>query len=213
MNTINSLSDANALIAKGDVAHALSVINIIDATTKELLLSMNSRQRTDRFYAFFLKLLDRLFGQEATTTGEPAATMVGGLDTWRKGQSGGWLRELADQRGLRTSRAQEVRDQFAAPFYRSISNTASDYLKYLAPTSVVFDILFKIQGGYEMKLALLPRKTQMYIGNHPVFYCLHTANSFKISHLLSKGPIYSQIQVKNIYFAHDMNDLKIMSPN
>ena len=59
-----SLTSAVQMVTKGDVSVSPSVINAIDETTKQLVLSMNSRTHLDdQFYSFFLKLLDRLFGQ------------------------------------------------------------------------------------------------------------------------------------------------------
>ncbi len=58
---------------------------------------------------------------------------------------------------------------------------------------MAIEVLSK-QGAYEMKLAYLPQKMQMYIKDHPVFHCLHSVNSAKICSLLSKGPPYSQVR-------------------
>jgi hypothetical protein len=161
---MNTIAKANALVSQGGAADAIYLNNCLDEILKQLT---RSRQSIDLFYSLYIKMLDRLFGEDVSRT-EVTATGVQGVPPWIKGVSGGWLRLLmngAPMSGLahgahRVSSFQsQIQSQIQnqnmqgmglrrdPPEYLSSLHPPCDALlsKFL-PGSGMFAVLAKIQG-------------------------------------------------------------------
>lgn len=203
------LSKVNSLVEKGNVSDVLYVANGLEELFKQL---PNNRQNIESFYSVYLKLIDRLFGEDVTTIGSDLSLSSG----WIRGSPGGWLRLLIDNyqlsNGYKANTLSSINRNSvssligSSPINNNINtntniqnstNTSpvTKLLSHLSPTSAMFDLVAKIQGGFEIKLLLLPSKAQMYISDHPAYPCLQSDNHAKIFHGLLKIPIHSANQV------------------
>jgi hypothetical protein len=83
---MNIFAKGNALVAKGSPSDAVYVNNCLDEIIKQL--SVN-RQHIDLFLSLYIKILDRLFGEDVARSTDVSLNPM-----WVKGISGGWLRAL-----------------------------------------------------------------------------------------------------------------------
>lgn len=186
-----------ALLSKGNVSDVVYVNNCFDEVIKHL--SVN-RQQVDLLFSIYVKFLDRLFGEDVAKSADISMST-----TWVKGVQGGWLRALmtgvARPTSYDSSTSTRGTTNFPstrgvnASFIESIAPPVSSLLLKLAPLSAMFDILAKIQGGYEFKINLLPTKLQMYIAEHPVYPVIQAQQQQHTLHALLKYPLHSANQV------------------
>lgn len=184
---MNIFAKGNALVAKGSSSDAVYVNNCLDEIIKQL--SVN-RQHIDLFLSLYIKVLDRLFGEDVARSTDVSLNPM-----WVKGMPGGWLRALMSVSSAGGS-PYESNSQVSfcekqqlsnciifasyiiaccflfcsqrslgrgsnAGYLDSLPYPISSILQKFAPFSPMFDILSKIQGGYEIKIALLPTKLQV----------------------------------------------------
>ena len=197
---MSTIAKANVLVSKGNVLDAVYVNNCLDEIVKQLTLN---RQHIDQFYSLYIKILDRLFGDDVSRTVD-----IGSIPPWEKGAVGGWLRALMFVSNGNANMDQVTRMNFStqqthplgrgvsASYLDSLPQPAGLLLQKFVPFSAVFDILAKIQGGYEVNMSLLPTKLQMYITDHPVFFSVESRISPYICHSLLRHVLHSANQVK-----------------
>lgn len=186
-----------SLISKGSVSDAVYVNNCLDEVIKHLTVN---RQQVDLFFSIYIKLLDRLFGEDVAKSNDSTVNAA-----WVKGVQGGWLRALMTATVARSSSFEGATSRSSitfqavrgvnASYIDSIAPPTSTILQKLAPVSAMFDILAKIQGGYEIKINLLPTKLQMYIVEHPVYPVIQAQLQQHVAHALLKYPLHSANQV------------------
>eukprot|EP01032_Pedospumella_encystans_P010074 gene10074-11805_t len=195
---MNVFAKGNALVAKGSTSDAVYVNNCLDEIFKQL--SVN-RQHIDLFYALYIKLLDRLFGEDVSRSIDLSAN-----PTWVKGVTGGWLRALmavsAGSNGssfdILSQRPHSSGRGTNACYIDSLPHPISSILHKFVPQSPMFDLLSKIQGGFEIKVALLPTKLHMFIAEHPVYAAMDAHSQPFVGFALLKTPLNAPNQRSHI---------------
>jgi hypothetical protein len=195
---MNNITQVNALIAKGSTGDAAAVSGALDEILKQLAVN---RQHVDLFFSLYIKMLDRLFGEDVARAPEPVAAN----SAWTKGLPGGWLKALASvSQTADGGDSLKLPQPVSHPLGRNINATYLDSLPFplsalllkLSPTSPAFDVLSRIQGGCEIKLNLLPTKLQMFVADHPLYpYARARYHSYMTSSLIH-FPLNSANQVK-----------------
>jgi len=190
----NVFSNASIFINSGSTSNAVQVNNCLEEITRQLA---GNRQHIDLFYSMYIKLLDRLFGEDVT---RPPNTQAD--PNWAKGVPGGWLRALmtvstaiatpepGSHRQVQSGRGTN------ANYIDSLPHPTRSLLHKLAPLSTVFDLIAKFQGGFEIDLALLPAKLQMFIIGHSVYAAVQSGADSRICLDLLRNPINTPNQVR-----------------
>ncbi len=191
---MNQISKANALVEAGSIENVQYVSNNIDEIIKQLTVN---KQHIEIFCAFYLKLLDRLFGEDVTAT----ATDVSTASTWKKSNIGGWFKDLKN-RNLDERRSNDDFTSRYNIYYRSLGSSVGKLLKHFAPNSTMFDILSTVAGGCELNISLLPYKTQLFLNDHPSYACLRSENHPRICKLLLNANSLSANQVGQLTTVH-----------
>jgi hypothetical protein len=175
---MNLINKAHHLLSKGEVSDAIYVNNCLDEVLK--IPNLN-KQEQDLLSVFFLKLLDRLCGEETTTAPEAAVgVLTTGISTWSKGALGGWIKALCQQQSPASSSVLCVTVD-------NLLHPGAKLLKHILPNRPLFAILSK--SGYELRFSLLPPKMQMLLSGH-VFYRLFTSSShLRVLQQLLKTPV------------------------
>jgi hypothetical protein len=195
---MNNITQVNALIAKGSTGDAAAVSGALDEILKQLAVN---RQHVDLFFSLYIKMLDRLFGEDVARAPEPVAAN----SAWTKGLPGGWLKALASvSQTADGGDSLKLPQPLSHPLGRNINATYLDSLPFplsaillkLSPTSPAFDVLSRIQGGCEIKLNLLPTKLQMFVADHPLYPYARARYHSYITSSLIRFPLNSANQVK-----------------
>ncbi len=181
MSGMNSLSKADALVSKGSVSDAQYVGNGIEEVIKQL--SVN-KQHIEMFCAFYLKVLDRMFGEDVTTSVITVQNLM-----WQKGSVGGWLKQLIQTMTYRDE-SSPLRVS-SGSYFSSLNMSTLKLLRHFFPHSAMFDLLSKIDGGCEVKLPLLPFKTQLFLTDHPVYSSLKSDNELALCKLLLNSAVFN----------------------
>eukprot|EP01031_Cornospumella_fuschlensis_P029798 gene29798-35978_t len=178
------LTKAQTLLAKSEVVEAVYVSNVIDELLKNV--QQLSRQEFDVLSLLFLKMLDRLFGEETTTVkseGADAAAPSSSSSTgWAKTPPGGWLRAM----GASTSSSTPIFSLSRSfPDLDQLPSTSSlRLLKHFLPHSALLGVL---RGELQWSLALLPPKIHMLISGHPSYPLLASPSHSRLLQLLSSA--------------------------
>ena len=195
MNT-TLFANGSLHIAAGASADADKLNTILNEITTQL---PSNRQHSDLFYAMYIKLLDRLFGEEVASTSNAY------LNTgWVKGVPGGWLRALMSISSAGSSAFQSISHRPQQQAGRGSNVNYIDTLPYpikeilqkFVPLSPVFDMIAKFQGGYEINLKLLPTKLQMFIAEHNAYQVMQSRAHARICLDLLKNPLSTPSQVR-----------------
>ena len=192
-NTV--FNQGTTLINGGSTSNAVHVNNCLEEITKQLA---GNRQHIALFYSMYIKLLDRLFGEDVVS---PASTQVS--TDWVKGVPGGWLRALMTVSAVASPASESVSQRQVqsgrgtnANYIDSLPHPIRSLLHKLAPLSAVFDLIAKFQGGYEIRTPLLPAKLQMFIIQHQVYAAVQSGADARICLDLLKNPLNAPNQVR-----------------
>eukprot|EP00981_Chlorochromonas_danica_P001034 scaffold236_cov164-Ochromonas_danica.AAC.10 len=193
---MNLITKAHNLLSKGDVNEAIYVSNCLEEILKAPSLT---KQECDLLSLLYLKMLDRVFGDDTTTSSEVQTTQVISSNAWVKGEVGGWIRALCQQGkagggGKTTSTAAgEVSaggsggggggGAAAVGSIDCLTHPGSKLLKHFLPKQPLLAIL--TDSDYELHASLLPPKIHMMVMGHS-FYPLFAQSShqFLLQHLL-----------------------------
>lgn len=171
---LSLITKAHNLLSKGDVNEAIFVSNCLDEIFKAPSLS---KQELDMFSLLYLKLLDRLFGEETTSAPDAAGHSASSASSWVKGSLGGWMRALCQQTSTAGAGSTGV---------DSLGHPGSKLLKHFLPNRPAFSMLS--ESDYELKISLLPPKLQMLLGSHYLYHIFATPAHGRIVQQLLRTP-------------------------
>lgn len=186
------------MLHNGSVSDVQAVNSCVDEAIK--VVSVN-KQHMELFFALYVRLLDRLFGEEVTRSinsltpveAPPANGSIGGTTTWVKGAPGGWIRSFGEN-----SRFSSVSTKFSPDmsYLDRFPAHISSFLQKFTPFSPFFDILSRIQGGFEIKLSLLPSKLQLFLAEHQAYLAVSNNIEETICRSLLRTPLHMNTQVR-----------------
>jgi len=208
------INNAHTLITKGN-KNDISNINVfIEDIINQLVLHKNIHN-INQFYPVFIIFLDRLYGEDINFQYDNAVTSStgGSASISIKGSVGGWLKALVEttsevyssssssSSSLNNSRNDDS-SQYAlkTSYLDTVSSSTQRLLKFFIPTtSLLLDLLNKSQSRFELNIAMLPSKLQMYLNEHPAVIAFNSSNLDQICHHLLLYPLHSTLQVR--YFS------------
>jgi hypothetical protein len=168
------LDSASALLASGDLHH----VSTISAHLDDLLRTPLSKQDLGMLALLYLKLLDRLFGEDVTSPPE-IAVEASTTSTWVKGPTGGWLKLLSQSASTHPSQTSSN----AFPNLDQLSHPGCRILKHLLPNSPLFQVLG--DNTFDLSVSLLPPLLQMNIKQHPLFHVLSNPLHYHLLQIFS----------------------------
>ena len=214
---MNSLiNNAHTLITKGN-KNDISNINILIEDIMNQLVLHNNIHNINQFYPVFIIFLDRLYGEDINFQYDNAVTGAnGGSSTiLTKGAVGGWLKALVEttfevyssssssSSSLSNNTEKSTRNDDKSPYalknsyLDTVTSSTQRLLKYFIPTtSLLLDLLNKSQSRFELKIAMLPSKLQMYLNEHPAVVAFNSSNLDQLCHHLLLYPLHSTLQVR-----------------
>ena len=132
-----------------------------------------------------------------------------------KGVVGGWLKALVEttfevyssssssSSSLSNNTEKSTRNDDKSPYalknsyLDTVTSSTQRLLKYFIPTtSLLLDLLNKSQSRFELKIAMLPSKLQMYLNEHPAVVAFNSSNLDQLCHHLLLYPLHSTLQVR-----------------
>lgn len=118
-----------------------------------------NRETVSEFSRFFLRFLDRVFGED--TTG-----CVVDASAWLRGDKGGWLRIATSRRIFYVGTGDS----------RTLVSAEENLLRLLSPASTLFScfVLEYRQREYELDLTLLPESVRAALMGYPLSPCIDT---------------------------------------
>eukprot|EP01041_Mallomonas_annulata_P011770 gene11770-24674_t len=155
------------MISSGSLEHIPQVCKEIkQLITAEIAISSSGSSGAETFYGTLPILLDRIFGEDTT--------LCAVNPSWIKGDRGGWLRmtfgirndQLASFSHLSWSQVHDKNNRFEKSLLQKaygLSNAAADLIELLSPHGDIFNFITRLRRDYEMKLEMLPRKTQLHL--------------------------------------------------
>ena len=208
------INNAHTLITKGNKNDISNINVIIEDIINQLVLHKNIHN-INQFYPVFIILLDRLYGEDINFQYDNAVTSStgGSASISIKGSVGGWLKALVEttsevysssssssSSSLNNSRNDDS-SQYAlkTSYLDTVSSSTQRLLKFFIPTtSLLLDLLNKSQSRFELNIAMLPSKLQMYLNDHPAVIAFNSSNLDQICHHLLLYPLHSTLQVRYI---------------
>lgn len=161
---------AHQLLSKGDVGEAVFAANCVEEVVKVPSLT---KQELGVLSVLFLKILDRIFGEDVTsppeTTASSASAAATATSSWVKGSPGGWMRAL----GLQNSTYGDI---------SNLPHSGVKLLKHFLPGQPIFGLLQEISS--EFAVTLLPPKLQMLLSNHYLYRVVSSPSHNRILQLL-----------------------------
>jgi hypothetical protein len=139
-----------------------SIVPVCDGIEKYVKFDMTvNRETVSEFSRFFLRFLDRVFGED--TTG-----CVVDTSTWVRGDKGGWLRIASNRRIYSVGSVTAGSHTLVA--------AEDELLRLLAPSSPLFSsfVLEYRQREYELDSTLLPESVRAALTGSPLGMCVAT---------------------------------------
>ena len=206
------INNAHTLITKGNKNDISNINVLIEDTINQLVLHKNIHN-INQFYPVFIIFLDRLYGEDINFQYDNAATSStgGSSSISTKGSAGGWLKALVETTSevyssSSSSSSNNSRyydnSQYAlkTSYLDTVSSSTQRLLKFFIPTtSLLLDLLNKSQSRFELNIAMLPSKLQMYLNEHPAVISFNSSNLDQICHHLLLYPLHSTLQVRYLY--------------
>lgn len=209
---MNSLiNNAHTLITKGNKNDIININVLIEDIINQLVLHKNIHN-INQFYPVFIIFLDRLYGEDINFQydDKAATSSTGGSSLISiKGAVGGWLKALVEttfevysssssSNNTQNSTRNDDKNQYALKdsYLDTVISSTQRLLKYFIPTtSLLLDLLNKSQSRFELKIAMLPSKLQMYLNEHPAVIAFNSSNLDQLCNHLLLYPLHSTLQV------------------
>lgn len=204
------INNAHTLITKGNKNDISNINVLIEDTINQLVLHKNIHN-INQFYPVFIIFLDRLYGEDINFQYDNAVTSStgGSSSISTKGSAGGWLKALVETTSEVYSSSSSSNNsryddnsQYAlkTSYLDTVSSSTQRLLKFFIPTtSLLLDLLNKSQSRFELNIAMLPSKLQMYLNEHPAVISFNSSNLDQICHHLLLYPLHSTLQVRYLY--------------
>lgn len=160
---MNPTERALKALYSGDSQKTPEVVEALDEIVKNA--GYSSHDSSGQLNLLFLKMLDRLFGEDVTTVGNPETVISAVYGSWSKSVLGGWLRAFIssqlDAASLIGSVPSIVRRSNAGVY----EPPSLKLLKFLFPYSPFLGLLENTRVEYQWSLDLLPSKVKLLLSS------------------------------------------------
>eukprot|EP01038_Epipyxis_sp_PR26KG_P013993 gene13993-18766_t len=174
-NFAELIEATNELLQSGEISAIKDISKNLDSLDQTLSLDRRNLLESRGFCELYVKLLDRIFGEDVTQVSDTLGSLSTG---WVRGNEGGWLRRLNMSSSPiisspnRHRRIDKINKKTVEKFgwkvqcENSLSPLCNELLPHFFPNSDLMHLLDQSNSQITLSMLLLPDKLQYYLTNN-----------------------------------------------